>query len=383
MTIHYIFRLTPAWPKTVSLSDTIMDRSLIQLQTGVFERFGEVSISVSGPPTEQIQGLLGTLNLPDGKVAHLGQNPFADVRPDDMVFIFEAPAYLDEGAVLEIMGLFARANNNVYHIQMENGRPLQIYVLKGEAVQSFAESKTVPLPVRGVRPADTPLDFHYLREYVRESIILRHVENGVIIKNPGTVSIGGNVIIEKGAVIEPGTVLKGQTNIGSKTRVGPNTDIYSCKIGEGCTITKSTLSLSTLENGVRVGPYAHIRPGCHLSDKTMAGSFTELKNAKVGAGSIVAHLSYIGDAEVGRHVNVGCGSVTANFDGVSKHVTRIGDDAFLGCNSVLIAPVTVGEGSVVSAGSTVTADVPPFALAIARSRQINKEDWALDRERNW
>jgi len=138
-----------------------------------------------------------------------------------------------------------------------------------------------------------------------------------------------------------------------------------------------------LEDRVRVGPYAHIRGGCRLRAGAFIGAFVELKNADVGANSFVAHLTYIGDADIGGHVNVGCGCATANFDGISKHRTLVGDDAFIGCNSVLVAPVSVGEGSVVAAGSVVTEDVPPEALAIARSRQVVKEDWAKDREKNW
>jgi bifunctional UDP-N-acetylglucosamine pyrophosphorylase/glucosamine-1-phosphate N-acetyltransferase len=380
--IHYIFRLTPAWPKSAPLSYNVMGSSLVGLQAGVFEKFGEVKFSVIGPPTEQIQALLKTLALPDDRLVRLGKNPFADIQPDAMVFIFEAPAYLDETAVLEIMRMLSQNRENTYHLETGNGRELQIYVLNGESAQTFSASKTIKLPLRDMIPVDTPLDFHNLSEHIRKSIIIKHVENGIVIKNPCTVSIDGDVILDRGVIIEPGTILRGHTKIGRGSLIGPDTVIESCKIGNNCTIVNSTINLSTLDNNVRVGPYAHILPGCRLCNDTVVGSFVELKNVRIDEGSLVTQLSYIGDAEVGKNVNIGGGVVTANFNGVSKHMTQVEDNAFIGCNSVLIAPVSIGEGSVVSAGSTITNDVPPHALATARSRQKNKEEWALDRTRN-
>jgi len=384
LTIHYVFRLTPAWPKLAPLSNNVMGSSLVHLQASVFERFGDVKISVIGSLAEQqIQGFLKTLDIPDCKIMQLGKNPFANIDPDAIVFIFEAPAYLDEIAVLKIMDLLAQERKSVYHLQLENRRQLQIYALSGKSAQTFSAQDAEELPLNDVMPVDTLLDFHNLRESVRKKIILKHIEKGVIIKNPDTISIDGDVIIDNGVVIEPGTVLTGHTRIGCSSRIGPNAVIDSCKVGSSCTIINSTLSLSILDNNVRVGPYAHIRPDCHLCDNTVIGSFVELKNAKIDEGSFVTQLSYIGDSEVGKHVNIGCGVITANFNGVSKHMTQIEDNAFVGCNSVLVAPVSIGAGSIVSAGSAITNDVPPYALAIARSRQMNKEEWALDRARNW
>lgn len=356
---------------------------MVNLQTKVFERFGDVKISVQGPPTEQIQEILKTLDLPDNKFAKLGENPFSDIQPDDMAFMFEAPAYLGEFAMLEIMGAFAQRNKSSYHLQLANGRPLQIYALSGRSTSSFIAKEAVPLSVSNILPIDTLADFHNLREHVRKNIVLNHVENGISVKTPETVSIDQTVIIGEGTVIEQGTVIKGHTEIGRNSTIGPYTVIESCKIGDDCTVINSTLNLSTLENNVRVGPYANIRPGCRLCNDSVAGSFVELKNAQIGEKTYIPHLSYVGDAELGKHINIGCGSVTANFNGVTKNMTQIEDNAFIGCNSVLIAPVNVGEGSIVSAGSVVTDDVPPHSLAVARSRQINKEDWALDRAKNW
>ncbi|MCL1820086.1 MAG: hypothetical protein FWG36_05450 [Oscillospiraceae bacterium] len=206
---------------------------------------------------------------------------------------------------------------------------------------------------------------------------------GVTIKNPGTVSIDASVKIGAGTVIEQGTVLNGNTVIGENCRIGPYAVIEDCIIGNNCKIINSTLENSALRDNVRVGPYAHIRAGCRLDNGAFVGAFTELKNTELGAGSLIPHLSYVGDAEVGAHVNIGCGCITANFSGVEKHKTAIGNDAFIGCNSVMVAPVNVGAGAVVGAGSVITEDVPQDALAIARAKQSIKEDWANGREKNW
>lgn len=360
-----------------------MGISLVNLQTKVFDRFGDVKISVQGPPTEQIQEILKTLDLPEDKFAKLGENPFTGINSGDMVFLFEAPAYLGEVAMLEIMGAFAQKGKSAYHLQLSNGRPLQIYALDGRSTSKFIAKEATPLSVSNILPIDTLTDFHNLREHIRKDIILNHVENGISIKNPDTVSIDQTVTIGEGTVIEPGTIIKGHTEIGRNTQIGPYTVIESCKIGDDCMVVNSTLNLSALENNVRIGPYANIRPGCHLGNDVIAGSFVELKNAQIGEKTSIPHLSYVGDAELGKHINVGCGCVTANFNGVTKHITQIEDNAFVGCNSVLVAPVNVGASSIIAAGSVVTDDVPSHSLAVARSRQINKEDWALDRAKNW
>ena len=206
---------------------------------------------------------------------------------------------------------------------------------------------------------------------------------GVRITSPATVTIDGGAVIGKGTVIEPGTVIRGGVVIGENCRIGPHAVLEDCVIGGGCTVNSSHIRQSELEDGVRVGPFANIREGCRIGKGSLVGTAVELKNADIGAGTNIPHLSYLGDAEVGGHVNIGCGCVTANFDGVSKYKTRIEDNAFLGCNSVLIAPVSVGGGAVVGAGSVVTDDVPANALAITRARQVNKENWAENRERNW
>ena len=180
-----------------------------------------------------------------------------------------------------------------------------------------------------------------------------------------------------GTVLLPGTVLQGSTRIGCGCTIGPNTRVIDSAIGNHAVVEQSRLEGVQVGNHAQVGPFANLRPGAALAAQTKAGAFVELKNTRLGTGAKVPHLSYLGDAQVGENVNVGCGTVTANFDRVEKLPTVIEKDAFLGCNTTLVAPVTVGQGAYVGAGSVITEDIPAQALALGRARQQNKKEWAL------
>ncbi len=203
-----------------------------------------------------------------------------------------------------------------------------------------------------------------------------HMKNGVTLIDPDHTYIGLDVKIEQDAILYPGSVLKGSTYIATGAEIGPHTEIINCTVGQDTIIKQSVAHESQIGNRVTIGPYAHIRPASTLSDDVKVGNFVELKKVSFGEGSKASHLSYIGDAEVGSGVNIGCGTITVNYDGQNKHLTTIQDDAFIGCNSNLVAPVTVGHGAYVAAGSTITDDVPDRALSIARSRQTNKDGYA-------
>jgi bifunctional UDP-N-acetylglucosamine pyrophosphorylase/glucosamine-1-phosphate N-acetyltransferase len=202
-----------------------------------------------------------------------------------------------------------------------------------------------------------------------------HMRNGVSIIDPNNTYIGVDVEIGADTIIQPGTVLSGKTSIASDCVIGPNSEISDCQVGEGTVIRQSVAHDSLIGSHVNIGPFAHIRPQSTIHDEVKIGNFVEIKKTVFGKGSKASHLSYIGDAEVGQDVNIGCGSITVNYDGRNKFLTKIEDGAFIGCNSNLVAPVTVGAGAYVAAGSTVTQDVPAKALAIARARQVNKEDY--------
>ncbi|OLS34146.1 bifunctional UDP-N-acetylglucosamine diphosphorylase/glucosamine-1-phosphate N-acetyltransferase GlmU [Bacillus sp. MRMR6] len=202
-----------------------------------------------------------------------------------------------------------------------------------------------------------------------------HMRNGVTIIDPANTYIETDVVIGQDTVLLPGTSIIGNTVIGTECQIGPNSEIDTCEIGEETVIRQSVAHYSKIGSRVNIGPFAHIRPDSAISDEVKIGNFVEIKKAVFGHGSKASHLSYIGDAEVGSNVNIGCGSITVNYDGKNKYLTKIEDDVFIGCNSNLVAPVTVGKGAYVAAGSTITKNVPGQALSIARAQQVNKENY--------
>ncbi|MGE5702347.1 MAG: bifunctional UDP-N-acetylglucosamine diphosphorylase/glucosamine-1-phosphate N-acetyltransferase GlmU [Clostridia bacterium] len=212
--------------------------------------------------------------------------------------------------------------------------------------------------------------------YMRKRINERHMRNGVTIIDPASTYIEADVKIGADSIILPGSHLRGKTIVGQDVVLGPQADLTNVEVGDGVRITYSVLVDSVVEDSVTVGPYAYVRPDSHIGSGAKIGDFVELKNAKVGKGSKVPHLSYIGDAEIGEGVNIGCGTITVNYDGAKKHKTIVGDNAFVGCNTNLIAPVEVGNNAYVAAGSTINQNVPDDALAIARERQTNKPGYA-------
>lgn len=215
-----------------------------------------------------------------------------------------------------------------------------------------------------------------LQRAVKEKIAMFHQRTGVKVLDIDNTYIDPRVTIGPGTVILPGTILRGNTVIGENCEIGPNALIDGCQIGEGCVVNASQVYDSVLGREVHVGPFAHIRPNCRVGDGCKVGAYVEIKNAVFGPGTKMSHLTYVGDADVGAGVNFGCGTITSNYDGYQKHRTAIGDHAFIGCNTNLVPPVTVGEGAYIAAGTTVTRDVEPDALAISRVRQENKPGWA-------
>lgn len=200
---------------------------------------------------------------------------------------------------------------------------------------------------------------------------------GVTLIQPDTITIDDTVELQPDVIIEPQTHLRGKTVIGSGSRIGPGSLIENSQLGEKVTALYSVVSDSVVKDGTRIGPYAHLRGHVEVGESCRVGNFVELKNATLGDRTNVAHLSYLGDATLGNKVNVGAGTITANYDGVKKHRTEIGDRTKTGSNSVLVAPVTLGEDVNVAAGSIVTEDVPNDCLVIARARQVVKAGWRL------
>lgn len=205
-----------------------------------------------------------------------------------------------------------------------------------------------------------------LNDTARKAIIEKLLDNGVEFLCTDGVSIGRNVKIGAGTKILQGTIIRGDTEIGENCAIGPNCIIEDCKVGNKVTLNSVQAFDSVVEDNAKIGPFVQIRPGSKIGSDVKIGDFVEVKNSVIGKGTSVSHLTYIGDSDVGKNVNFGCGTVTSNYDGENKFRTVIGDNAFLGCNTNLIAPVKVGNSAYTAAGTTVTKDVPDGALAIER-----------------
>jgi bifunctional UDP-N-acetylglucosamine pyrophosphorylase/glucosamine-1-phosphate N-acetyltransferase len=211
---------------------------------------------------------------------------------------------------------------------------------------------------------------------LKEETARRLMAAGVTIYRPETCVIDTEVEVAAGTVIEPFVQLLRKTRIGAECLIRSYTVIENCTLGNKVLVRQSCiLTDSTVKDGAKVGPFAHLRPESEIGEDAHVGNFVETKKAKLGKGAKANHLTYLGDAEVGAGSNIGAGVITCNYDGVNKHRTKIGDGAFVGSDSTLVAPVEVGDGAYVGAGSCITREVPPGALAVARSHQVNKEGW--------
>ncbi|MDA8194408.1 MAG: bifunctional UDP-N-acetylglucosamine diphosphorylase/glucosamine-1-phosphate N-acetyltransferase GlmU [Thermaerobacter sp.] len=210
---------------------------------------------------------------------------------------------------------------------------------------------------------------------MRRLTLDRMLEAGVTILDPATTYIDAEVEIGQDTVIHPMTFLRGATKVGRDCELGPMTTITASRLADGVVVTRSVVEQSVLASKARVGPFSHLRAGTSLDRDVKIGNFVELKNTRVGIGTKAGHHAYLGDATIGGRVNIGAGTIIVNYDGIAKNPTFIGDEAFVGCNVNLVAPVEIGPGAYVAAGSTVTQNVPGEALAIARARQENKTGW--------
>lgn len=207
------------------------------------------------------------------------------------------------------------------------------------------------------------------------------MENGVTIMDPDSTFVDAAVTVGRDTVIYPFTWLEGTTTVGEGCEIGPNSRFTDTKIGNHVTAHFSYAHECEIADEVIMGPYVHLRPNTKLAHKVKIGNFVEVKNSNIGEGTKLPHLSYIGDCDMGSGVNMGCGTITVNYDGKTKFRTTVGNDAFVGCNSNLVAPVTIGDGAYIAAGSTITKEVPPRDLAVGRSRQKNISGWADKRDR--
>ena len=231
-----------------------------------------------------------------------------------------------------------------------------------------------------VMGANTIAELVALDANLRMATAHRLMRGGVTIFRPETCIIDAEVEIEPDTTVEPFVQLLGKTKIGTECRIRSYSVIEDCTLGKDVLVRQNcVLAESTIADGARIGPFAHLRPGSEIGQDAHVGNFVETKKAKLGKGAKANHLTYLGDAEVGAGSNIGAGVITCNYDGEHKHLTRIGQGAFVGSDSTLVAPIAIGDGAYIGAGSCITKDVPSGALAVARSRQVVKEGWAVSR----
>lgn len=210
---------------------------------------------------------------------------------------------------------------------------------------------------------------------LRDRIVLQHMRAGVAILDPQTTWVDVDVVLEPDCTIKPGTQLHGNTRVRRGATVGPDTTLTDTEVGEGATVSRTEATGAVVGPEATVGPFSFLRPGTVLGRGAKVGAYVEVKASEIGAGSKVPHLSYVGDATIGERSNIGAGTIVVNYDGVAKHRTVVGDDVRVGSNNSLVAPVTVHDGAYTAAGSAVTEDVPPGALAVGRARQTTVEGW--------
>jgi bifunctional UDP-N-acetylglucosamine pyrophosphorylase/glucosamine-1-phosphate N-acetyltransferase len=213
------------------------------------------------------------------------------------------------------------------------------------------------------------------RRLLNDRLLETAMLSGVTVVDPASTWVDVSVSFEPDAVVHPGTQLLGSTHLGAGSEVGPNTRLTDTAVGAGARVDNAVADRAEIGDGASVGPFAYLRPGTRLGAKAKAGTYVEMKNAEIGEGTKVPHLSYVGDATIGAHTNIGAASVFVNYDGVNKHHTTIGSHCRTGSDNMFVAPVTVGDGAYTAAGSVITKDVPAGSLAVARGQQRNIEGW--------
>ncbi len=247
---------------------------------------------------------------------------------------------------------------------------LEILLSAGKKIGGYAISDNDE--IRGINDR---VQLNEAEKIMQKRINEYHMRNGVTMRNPESVYIEDGVEIGNDTEICQNVTIKSGTKIGSDCVIGSGSMLDRTVIHDGVDVLSSVILESEVDEGTHVGPFAYIRPNCHVGKEVKVGDFVELKNSNIDDGTKISHLTYIGDSDVGKRVNFGCGTVTCNYDGKKKYRTTIGDDCFVGCNTNFVSPINVGDGVYIAAGSTITEDIPENSLSIARARQVNKEGW--------
>jgi bifunctional UDP-N-acetylglucosamine pyrophosphorylase/glucosamine-1-phosphate N-acetyltransferase len=307
----------------------------------------------------------------DGSVERVVETKVAGDATDEELAIREVNTgvYAFEGAAL-LAALDTLGSDNA---QGEVYLPDVLPAIRAAGGIVAGHPITDPSLTHGV---DDRVDLAYAQARMQARINERHMRAGVTMVDPASTVVDADVAIGRDTVVEPSSFLRGRTTIGAGCVVGPLSTVIDSELGDDVRVPHSYLVGARVERGCTVGPFAYLRPDAHLYEGAKAGTFVEIKNSEIGAGTKVPHLSYIGDADIGEQTNIAAGNITANYDGRRKHRTTIGSRVRTSVDTMFVAPVTVGDRAYTAAGSTITEDVPPGALGIARARQTNIPDYA-------
>ena len=307
---------------------------------------------------------LGRVIVTDGRVSRIVEAAEAAGTPDDNATLVNAGVYCFDAAWLW-------ASMDRIPLGPSGERYLTALAAMGasDGAGVFAAEAADPAEVFGVNDR---MQLAIVESVMRERIRERWLMEGVTLTDPASVYIDADVTIGMDTVILPNTMLLGKTSIGENCEIGPNSVIRDSSVGNECRVTSSALEEAVMEDHTDIGPFSHLRPGAYLESGVHIGNYVEVKESRFKTGAVMGHFGYAGDATIGERVNVGAGMITCNYDGKDKHRTVVEDDAFIGCDTMLVAPVTVGEGSITGAGAVVTKDIPPARLAVGVPATIRR-----------
>lgn len=312
------------------------------------------------------------LRAADGGVVGIVEHKDADAEQRAVREVNSAMYAFDAVALRSALGRVTREN-----VQGEEYLTDVLAILRDDGATVGAVAAASAEEILGVNDR---VQLAHAGRLMRDRLVERAMRAGATVVDPETTWLDVDVVLEPDAVVWPGTALLGETLVGSGAEVGPGTTLRDCTVGPGAVVRQSWCEGALIGAGASVGPFSYLRPGTRLAARSKAGAFVEMKNVVVGEGSKVPHLSYVGDAEIGEGSNIGAATVFVNYDGIAKHRTVVGDHVRVGSDTMLVAPVTVGDGAYTAAGSVITDDVPPGAMGVGRARQRVIEGW-VERKR--
>lgn len=314
----------------------------------------------------------GRIVRDDGSVVRIVEQKDADEEEKKIKEVNSGMYVFDSEALAYALGKIEPNNAQGEYYLTDT---LEILLTAGHKVGGYAISDNDE--IRGINDR---VQLAEAERIMQKRINTAHMRSGVTIHDTESVFIEDNVQIGADTEICANVTIKSGTKIGSDCYIGSGTTLDKAVIHDGVEVLSSVILQSEVDTGTHVGPFAYIRPNCHVGKDVKVGDFVELKNSSIDDGTKISHLTYIGDSDVGKRVNFGCGTVTCNYDGKKKYRTTIGDDCFVGCNTNFVSPINVGDGAYIAAGSTITEDIPENSLSVARARQVNKEGWTDKRK---